>query len=182
MAVRPALAYWLATSLLNPAVLAFAARAAAGLMGLRLGAGAVVLVLAAWLAPRRADEALAPVAGWRTVQRHGRGPRPPGSPRVLGGMTVRLVPEYLRLVFLPGAFGGALSRWATTWPHGDSPASSSWPSRARCWHVPTGGEVAVVAALLAAGAPPWLAAALLVTLPAASLPSLAMVWTSFRGG
>jgi uncharacterized protein len=81
VAVRPALAYWLATPLLNPAVLAFAALALSpGWMGLRLGAGALVLLLAAWLAPRRADEAVAMAPGWAAAHRHRRSPRRQGLP------------------------------------------------------------------------------------------------------
>ncbi len=71
--------------------------------------------------------------------------------------------------------------------------------RARCWSscwgspvlvlglaglllpVPTGGEVAVVAAVLAAGLPAYAAAALLVTLPVLSLPSVLMVRRAFPG-
>jgi uncharacterized membrane protein YraQ (UPF0718 family) len=45
--------------------------------------------------------------------------------------------------------------------------------------VPTGGEIAVVAAILAAGLSPVAAAALLVTLPVLSLPSLLMVRRAF---
>jgi uncharacterized protein len=41
--------------------------------------------------------------------------------------------------------------------------------------IPTGAEIAVVAAVLAVGIPAPLAAALLITLPALSLPSLLMV-------
>jgi uncharacterized membrane protein YraQ (UPF0718 family) len=48
--------------------------------------------------------------------------------------------------------------------------------------VPTGAEVAVVAALLAAGVAPALAATLLITLPAVSLPSLLMVRRVFPRG
>jgi uncharacterized membrane protein YraQ (UPF0718 family) len=48
--------------------------------------------------------------------------------------------------------------------------------------VPTGAEVAVVAALLAAGVAPALAAVLLITLPAVSLPSLLMVRGVFPRG
>ena len=148
-------------------------------MGLRLGAGAVVLVLAAWLAPRRADEAVAPGRRLEDGAAAPVGASPAGFARVLVRMTVRLVPEYLLLVFLPGAFRGAL------FPLGHDLASWGLAGviilavAGTLLAVPTGGEVAVVAALLAAGAPAWLAAALLVTLPAASLPSLAMVWTSF---
>jgi uncharacterized membrane protein YraQ (UPF0718 family) len=180
VAVRPALAYWLATPLLNPAVLAFAALALSpGWMGLRLGAGALVLVLAAWLAPRRGDEPLALGPRLENGAAAAVEVSPAGFARVLVRMTVRLVPEYLLLVFLLGAFRGAL------FPMGHDLASWGLAGvivlavAGTLLAVPTGGEIAVVAALLAAGAPAWLAAALLVTLPAVSLPSLAMVWTSF---
>jgi len=48
--------------------------------------------------------------------------------------------------------------------------------------IPTGAEIAVVAALLAVGVSGPLAAALLITLPALSLPSLLMVRGVFPRG
>ena len=48
--------------------------------------------------------------------------------------------------------------------------------------IPTGAEIAVVAALLAVGVSAPLAAALLITLPALSLPSLLMVRGVFPRG
>ncbi|MGH3366773.1 MAG: hypothetical protein ACRDOY_06195 [Nocardioidaceae bacterium] len=111
------------------------------------------------------------------------GHAPPAGLRAFGktlfGLSVRLLPEYLLLVFALGAVRGLL------FPLGDDLAS--WGVLAvvllavagMMLAVPTGGEIAVVAALLAAGFPAWLAAALLVTLPAVSLPSLSMVARSF---
>ncbi|GAA1482667.1 hypothetical protein GCM10009624_31070 [Gordonia sinesedis] len=99
--------------------------------------------------------------------------------RALLRYTITLVPLLVILVFLLGAFQGAL------FPLGQS--LQSWGVGAvlllavagMVIAVPTGAEIAVVAALLTAGAPAWLAAALLITLPATSLPSLAMAWRSF---
>jgi uncharacterized membrane protein YraQ (UPF0718 family) len=178
--VQPALAYWLATPLLNPAVMAFAALALSpAWMGLRLGAGVLVLVLALALTVRRTDEA---VELDPRLDAAAAAPVKPSLARFAGTLvrtTVRLVPEYLLLVFALGALRGAL------FPLGHDLASWGLAGAVvlavagMLLAVPTGGEIAVVAALLAAGAPSWLAAALLITLPAVSLPSLAMVWTSF---
>jgi uncharacterized membrane protein YraQ (UPF0718 family) len=178
--VRSALAYWLATPLLNPAVMVFAALALSpAWMGLRLGLGVLLVFAATWLATRGRDDAGAAdaVAGPMPA------PEAPAGVRAffaaLARLSIRLLPEYLVLVFVLGAVRGLL------FPLGQNLAS--WgiggalvlAVAGMLLVIPTGAEVAVVAALLAAGAPAWLAAALLVTLPAVSVPSLAMVASSF---
>jgi uncharacterized membrane protein YraQ (UPF0718 family) len=104
--------------------------------------------------------------------------------RALGGLAIRLLPEYLLLVVALGAFRGVLFPVGASWFSGTgvvlavvgvvvlAVAGTLLP-------IPTGAEVAVVAALLAVGVSGPLAAALLITLPAVSLPSLLMVRTAF---
>jgi uncharacterized protein len=104
--------------------------------------------------------------------------------RALGGLAVRLLPEYLLLVVALGAFRGVLFPLSSTLVSGTGAvllvagvvvlavAGTLLP-------IPTGAEVAVVAALLAVGVSGPLAAALLITLPALSLPSLLMVRSAF---
>lgn len=172
------LAFWLGNPALNPVVLVFCLAVLPWPWAvLRFGAGLLVVVgavaLAGWLARRRAGEAVVPV----DVP----GADPDGRPvavrfaTTLAGLTVRLVPEYLAVVFVLGTFRGVLF-----------PADGGTGVAAvavlllllvagLALPVPTGGEVAVVSAALAAGLAAPSAAVLLVTLPVLSLPSLLMV-------
>jgi uncharacterized membrane protein YraQ (UPF0718 family) len=172
------LAFWLGNPALNPVVLVFCLAVLPWPWAvLRFGAGLLVVVaavgLAGWLGRRRA------VA--ETVPADLPEPEPDTRPvlvrfgAVLGGLAVRLLPEYLAVVFVLGTFRGVL------FPVG---GSSGWAAVAvlllllvagLALPVPTGGEVAVVAAALAAGLGAPAAAVLLVTLPVLSLPSLLMV-------
>jgi uncharacterized membrane protein YraQ (UPF0718 family) len=173
--IRAALAFWLANPLLNPVVVGFAVfvlspRWAA----LRLGLGVLVLIAVLLVVGRLRGAVPIGDAPPQTVD-PGRG----SFVRALVSLTVRLTPVYLALVFLLGALrgtllplGGRLTSWGVLGVLVVAVAGTLLA-------VPTGAEVAVVAALLAAGAPAWLAAPLLITLPATSLPSLAMAWRSF---
>jgi uncharacterized membrane protein YraQ (UPF0718 family) len=94
--------------------------------------------------------------------------------RALAALATRLLPEFLVVVFALGAFRSVL------FPVGDAVPGLAVLAVALViagllLPVPTGGEVAVVAAGLAAGMPVSAAAVLLVTLPMLSLPSLLMV-------
>ena len=100
--------------------------------------------------------------------------------RTLGGLAVRLLPEFLAVAFLLGTFRSEL------FPLGDTSGGTlvlvlALVVAGLLLPVPTGGEVAVVAGLLAAGLPVAAAAALAVTLPLLSLPSLLMVRHVFPG-
>ncbi|MDD7920094.1 hypothetical protein [Actinomycetospora callitridis] len=97
---------------------------------------------------------------------------------------MRLLPEYLLLVVALGALRGVLFPVGSTLLTGTgivvgvvllAVAGTLLP-------IPTGAEIAVVAALLAVGVSAPLAAALLITLPALSLPSLLMVRGVFPRG
>ena len=98
--------------------------------------------------------------------------------RTLGGLVVRLVPEFVAVAFLLGAFRAEL------FPIGGTSGGTlvlvlALVVAGLLLPVPTGAEVAVVAGLLAAGLPVAAAAALAVTLPVLSLPSLLMVRHAF---
>ena len=94
--------------------------------------------------------------------------------RALADLTTRLLPEFLVLVFVLGAFRSVLFPIDAAVP-GVAVLAVSLVIAGLLLPVPRGGEVAVVAAGLAAGMPVPAAAALLVTLPMLSLPSLLMV-------
>ena len=185
--VTSTLAYWLGNPALNPVVLAFCAfvlpwpwtvlRAASGLVVV-VASVALARVMATRDATVDADlvAADAPRAdpgseGTGTVPQR---PLPARLLVALAKLALRLLPEYLILVVALGALRGVLFPVGTAVAVGVvgavvlAVAGTLLP-------VPTGAEVAVVAALLAAGVAGPVAAALLVTLPALSLPSLLMV-------
>lgn len=176
--VRPALAYWLATPLLNPAVIVFTALALPWRWAaLRLGMGVALLLASLVVATVRPRSAPPPAPVPLPADRDSLGMRRFG--RQLAGLSLRLLPEYLILIFALGALRGdlfPLGHALAGWGIG---AAVVLAVAGTLVAIPTAGEVLVVAALLAAGFPAWLAAALLVTLPATSLPSLAMVVRSF---
>ncbi|WP_157647526.1 permease [Actinomycetospora chiangmaiensis] len=139
-------------------------------VGLRQRAADVRAALAFWLASPALND--------------GR-PLPVRFLAALGGLSLRLLPEYLVLVVVLGALRGVLFPLGAglAGTHGAvvvaivvllAVAGTLLP-------IPTGAEIAAVAALLAAGVSPVIAAALLVTLPAVSLPSLLMVRRVFPG-
>ena len=94
--------------------------------------------------------------------------------RALAGLTTRLLPEFLVVVFVLGAFRSVLFPFEAGVP-GVAVLAVSLAIAGLLLPVPTGGEVAVVAVGLAAGMPVPAAAVLLVTLPMLSLPSVLMV-------
>lgn len=184
------LAYWLGNPALNPVVLAFCAfvlpwpwTVLRGLAGLAVVAAAVAA--GRWWTRRSPSTAGAP--GPEAAV-----PAEPTDDRTLvvrflaalGGLALRLLPEYLLLVVVLGAFRGVLFPLSSFLVTGPGVALATLgvvvlAVAGTLLPVPTGAEVAVVAALLAVGVPGPLAAALLITLPAVSLPSLLMVRRAF---
>jgi uncharacterized membrane protein YraQ (UPF0718 family) len=98
--------------------------------------------------------------------------------RTLGRMAVTLVPEYLVVVMLLGAFRGWLL------PHGDGFGSGVWVVLVAAvvgtaLVIPTAGEIPVAQGLALAGLSLGGVGALLITLPAVSLPGMLMVGRAF---
>ncbi len=99
---------------------------------------------------------------------------------ILWRMAVRLIPEYIILVLLLGA--------ARAWlfPHAGPEISNTlgWiialAIAGTLFVIPTAGEVPIVQAMLSLGVGAGPAAALLMTLPPISVPSLAIISRSFR--
>jgi uncharacterized membrane protein YraQ (UPF0718 family) len=99
--------------------------------------------------------------------------------KILGRMTLRLVPEYIVLVLLLGA--------ARAWlfPHigPDIGNGMLWIAAfavaGTLFVIPTAGEVPIIQAMLSLGMATGPAGALLMTLPPVSVPSLAMLARSF---
>jgi uncharacterized protein len=174
-----AVAFWLGNSVLNPATLVF--------MGfvlgwhwtaLRLVLGILLVFGGGWLvdltatsteraAARSQLDALALEAS------------PQGNPfgrwlKLLAQMTLRLLPEYVVLLLLLGA--------ARAWlfPHIGPEVDNAigwivaFALAGTLFVIPTAGEVPIVQAMLSFGVGVGPAAALLMTLPPVSLPSIAM--------
>ncbi|GAB3467864.1 permease [Kineococcus endophyticus] len=171
-------AYWLGNPLLNPAVLVFLVLVAPWQWAAtRFVVGALLVVGGSALVARLAGDRVAASAVDEVAAQHEEG-RDEGPRRflpVLARMSAYLVPEYLVVVFAVGTFAGWL------FPLGES---------ARSWGVlgvlvalvlglllviPTAGEVPLTQGLATAGFGPAVVGALLIALPAVSLPSAVMV-------
>jgi uncharacterized membrane protein YraQ (UPF0718 family) len=183
-----AVAFWLGNSVLNPATLVF--------MGfvlgwhwsaLRLALGIPMVFGLGYLLNRmsaKGDRAV-DLARLPALPADVAADAQAGNPftrwlAILGRMTLRLVPEYIVLVLLLGA--------ARAWmfPHVGPDVDNQllWIAglavAGALFVIPTAGEVPIVQAMLSLGMASGPAAALLMTLPPISLPSLAMLAKSFR--
>ena len=170
-----AIAYWLANPVLNPATLVFIGFVLGwGWAALRLGLGAaLVFVLsrsAARLLPSWGPHATLPIV----VE---------GAPRhylrawlqAFWRLAIRLVPEYLVLVFLLGAARAWLFP-ALTPSIGHAPWLPPLLAFAgTLFVIPTAGEVPIIQTLQHLGLGAAGTGALLMTLPAVSVPSLVML-------
>jgi uncharacterized membrane protein YraQ (UPF0718 family) len=177
VSVGAGLAFWIGNPALNPVVLAFCLlvlpwpwavlRAAAGILLV-----AAVIGIISRLGSATDELAAAPIP--LEPEPVDRRPLLIRFLAALGGLTVRLLPGFVLLVFVLGALRGVLL------PLGGGPVTGvlavvGFAVAGTLLLVPGGGEIAAVAALLAVGVSAPVAAALLITLPAISLPSLFMV-------
>jgi uncharacterized membrane protein YraQ (UPF0718 family) len=175
-----AVAYWLGNPLLNPAVLVFLAlvapwpwtvtRAVVGLV-LVVGGAAVVAVLNDSRSPKLVD----PPGAIEAEPENWLGTAPRRFLRALTRLVLILVPEYLVVVMLVGAVRGWLFPVA---PHSQlaAPLLVLVVSLVGTLIViPTAAEIPVLQALALAGVASGALGALLITLPAVSLPGIAMV-------
>jgi len=178
-----AITFWLGNTMLNPATLVFmgfvlgwqwsALRLIFGVL-MVFGVGYIVncLTRSAPTEPvsfpfaNGAGDDEAPGLIWRWL-------------RILLQMSVRLLPEYIVIVLLLGA--------ARAWlfPHMGPDVNnelmwiSAFAFAGALFVIPTAGEIPIVQAMLLLGVGAGPAAALLVTLPPISMPSLAMLLNSF---
>ena len=179
-----ALAYWLGNPLLNPAVIVFLALVAPWQWTVtRVGVGVLVVVGGSALVARLTSRPEVPVeqvtgapevapADWF-------GTAPERFARTLGRLLVTLVPEYLLVVLVVGAVRGWL------FPLGDGAVHAGLlvvlvaAVVGTLLVLPTGGEIPVLQGLALAGMSLGGLGALLLTLPAVSLPGIAMVGRAF---
>jgi uncharacterized protein len=99
--------------------------------------------------------------------------------RSLGRLCMTLLPEYLAIVLLLGAFRGWLFPASQTVATLGLLAIVLFAIVGMLFVIPTAAEIPIIQGLLLAGLPIAPAAALLITLPAVSLPSLVMVARAF---
>jgi uncharacterized membrane protein YraQ (UPF0718 family) len=178
-----AVAFWLGNTVLNPATLIFMGFVLGWQwMGLRLALGVLMVfglgyAVNRMVTPQEAAAARDEMAKLVTAEE-------PGTAisrwiKILGRMTLRLIPEYIVLVLVLGA--------ARAWlfPHigPDIGNSALWivalAVAGTLFVIPTAGEVPIIQAMLSLGMAAGPAGALLMTLPPVSLPSLAMLGRSF---
>jgi len=170
-----AIAYWLANPLLNPATLVFIGFVLGwDWAALRLVLGAIMVFAMSRLAGRMLPNRVRLAPG-TIMQDDARRGLLYGWLLTCWRLAVRLVPEYLVLVFLLGATRAWLFPVLTP-----SLGHAPWlppllAAAGTLFVIPTAGEVPIVQTLQHLGLGPAGAAALLVTLPAVSLPSLAML-------
>jgi uncharacterized membrane protein YraQ (UPF0718 family) len=184
-AASSAIAFWLGNTVLNPATLVFTGFVLGWQWtALRLAFGILMVFGIGYLVDRIAQPGLLQVlsseAEQLAAQQANLRPTIAGWLRRFVRLALGLIPEYLLLVLLLGA--------ARAWlfPHvgPDIGNSAFWialmATAGLIFVIPTAGEVPIVQAMLALGIGAGPAAALLLTLPPVSLPSLAMTKSVFN--
>lgn len=178
--VEAAVSYWLGNPVLNPAVLVFLFFVAPWQLGaVRIVVGVLLVFVAVPLVVRL-------VGRGGTAVPDGVVPAPPEDApgvadlpgrylRSLARLALVLVPEYLVVVLLLGLVSGWLADFAGLDQRLGVLAVVVCAVVGTLLVIPTAGEIPVVLALAAAGVGLGSAGALLVTLPALSLPSMVMV-------
>jgi uncharacterized membrane protein YraQ (UPF0718 family) len=180
-----ALAYWLGNPLLNPAVVVFLALVAPWQWTVtRIAVGVVVVVGGSALVARFTSGRELPVeqvtgaaetpaaADWFATA-------PERFARTLGRLLVTLVPEYLVVVLLVGGFRGWLFPLGGSTVHAGVLVVVVAAVVGTLLVIPTGGEIPVLQGLALAGVSLGGIGALLLTLPAVSIPGMAMVGRAF---
>ncbi|OBI46961.1 permease [Mycobacterium colombiense] len=178
-----AVAYWLGNPLLNPAVIVFLCFVAPWqwtLTRVVVGLATVLAVAAAVALVTPADGSAPPVTAAIDA------PEPVGKGRRFGrallGLCVVLLPEYAILVLLVGACRGWLLTLAQPVHHDLLQGLVMVVLAAivgTLLVIPTAGEIPVLQSLALLGASSGMLGALLITLPAVSIPGAAMVARSF---
>ncbi|HLH82417.1 MAG TPA: permease [Trebonia sp.] len=178
------LAYWVGNPVLNPAVLVFLFLVAPWQFGVvRIVVGALVVVCGTMLVTRLFEPELP--RGELPLPPELRSPEPPDPVRLgqfplrfarsLLQLTVVLVPAYAVMIFVLGYLSGWLSDFSALDARLGIAAVVICAVAGTLLVIPTGGEIPVVLALTAAGVGAGTAGALLITLPALSVPSMVMV-------
>jgi hypothetical protein len=172
-----AVAYWLGNPLLNPAVLVFLLFVAPWeWTATRVVMGVAVVVGGAALVARLTDDRRTVDVGVPEPVDTGR-PAPVRYVRALGRLAVTVVPEYLVVVALIGAFRGWLFPLDAIGTGVLVVLVAAVVGTLLV--IPTAGEIPILQGLALAGLSLGAVGALLITLPAVSLPGMAMVARAF---
>jgi uncharacterized membrane protein YraQ (UPF0718 family) len=182
--VAGVVAYWLANPLLNPAVIAFLAFVAPWQWAVtRVVVGGVVVVAGSALVARFVTEP-APQPG--SVPQPAQPPQaldiawltaaPARFGRAIARLILSLLPEYAAVVLLIGALRGWMFPLGRSdFPHAGLVIVLVSAVVGTLLVIPTAGEIPIAAGLATAGLSLGGTGALLLTLPAASLPAMAML-------
>jgi uncharacterized membrane protein YraQ (UPF0718 family) len=176
------LAFWIGNPVLNPAVMVFLFLVAPwqfGVVRIVVGAGLVfgaTALAARMFAPTNAEASL-------PAELRATGPADPSRlrhfplrfARSFGRLAAVLIPGYVFVIFVMGYVSGWLSDFAGIDARLGIVAILACSVIGTLLVIPTGGEIPVVLALSATGLAAGTAGALLITLPALSVPSMAMV-------
>jgi uncharacterized membrane protein YraQ (UPF0718 family) len=183
-----ALGFWLGNPVLNPAVLAFLALVAPWQWVVTRALVGAVLVLAvptvvtrlvrAPTAPRTPSSAAAPFVPEAAGEPFDLRRAPRRFLTAIGRLGITLVPEYFVVVLLIGAFRGWLMPLGADTVHWGLLAVLVAAVAGVLIVIPTAGEIPILLGLAAVGTSPAVLGALLIALPAISLPSMAMVGRS----
>jgi uncharacterized membrane protein YraQ (UPF0718 family) len=175
------LAYWVGNPVLNPAVIAFLA-----LVGpwqwaaTRVLVGCVLVFGVSALVARVAGGREEVGTGGDVEDRPSEPARAPARfARTLVRLTGTLLPEYVLVLFLLGLFRGWLLPLGAGAAHLGLVAAAVAVVLGTLVAIPTGGEIPIVLGLALAGVGPVAIGALLITLPAISLLSMALVIRTF---
>lgn len=186
-----AVAYWLGNPLLNPAVVVFLAFVAPWQWTVtRLGIGVLLVVVGSAVVARIADRGpSADAAALMTVDletdletsadRDWWTQSPGRFARALLRLVLTVLPEYLVMVLLIGAFRGWLFPLASNALHSGLLVVLVAAVVGTLVVIPTAGEIPIIQGLAVAGLSMGAVGALLVTLPAVSVPAMSMVLRAF---
>ena len=180
--VGSALAFWLANPLLNPATLVFTGFVLGWhWVGLRLAFALLVVFGVAYLAEFLAvDDAMVAGTAAGTAEAASEEEEPTGGffvrwMRELWRLSLRLLPEYVVIVLVLGAVRAWLFPALPAAVGNDVLWVVGLAIAGTAFVIPTAGEVPIIQSLMALGLGVGPAAALMVTLPAVSVPAAVMV-------
>lgn len=171
------LAYWLGNPVLNPATIVFMGFVLGwGWAALRIAVGVPLVALAAYLGNRYQRSVEVPIhrSAWSADEKRSQ-PLLLAWAKSFFRLTIGLLPEYLALVLALGAARAFLFPAMTPAIGGSFLLFLFLAIAGTVFVIPTAGEVPILKTLMEYGLGPLGAGALMITLPAVSLPSLAMV-------
>ncbi len=180
VSIGASLAFWIGNPVLNPATLIFMTFVLSWKYTLiRIVFGALLTFGVSYYANRfsgKEPSAVPPLESPMPDDAREHGPWLLRWLRQAGIMTLQIVPAYVLAVLLLGAFQSTLF---PVWTDGGFLAILLFAVVGTLFVIPTAAEIPIIQSFLAFGSGAGPAAALLITLPAVSLPSLLMLARTF---